>query len=56
MSGSKQRTGLGSERVGESGKRKEMTESRLARSWETKSQEPPLDFFLGWFVVWVGRG
>ena len=54
MSGSKQRmisdSDSGSERVGESGKRREMTNSGSAESWETKSQESPLDFFLGW--VW----
>ena len=27
-----------------------MRESGSAGSWETKSQEPPLDFLLGW--VW----
>ena len=54
MNGSKRRTsldlGLGLERVGESGKRREMIESGSAGSWETKSQESPLDFLLGW--VW----
>ena len=54
MSSSKRRTisdsDSGSERVGESGKRREMTNSGSAESWETKSQESPLDFLLGW--VW----
>ena len=54
MSGLKRRTssdsGSGSEQVGESGKRREMTDSGSAGSWETKSQDSPLDFLLGW--VW----
>ena len=54
MSGSKWRTSLdsgsSSKQVDESGKRREMTELRSAGSWESKSQEPPLDFLLGW--VW----
>ena len=54
MNGLKWRTssdsGSGLKRVGESGKRREMTESGSVGSWETKSQELSLDFLLGW--VW----
>lgn len=35
------------EREEEEGKRRERIESGSAGSWETKSQEPPLAFFLG---------
>ncbi len=57
ISGSNLRTSSdsvsGSERV-ESGKRRGRTESGSAGSWETKSHEPPLDFFLDsvWCLGW----